>query len=351
MDASHLILLYYNQPCFSLGLFSKLKEPKRTYININTIFQKRRCSQMNTLFAITENYLKYCKTQKRLDNKTLKAYQTDLSQFMSFFNNSSIHTISITDIEKYIGYLHQNFKPKTVKRKLASIKAFYHFLEYKDYIEQNPFNKIKTSFRAPIILPKTIPLYIMENLLATMYKEYSLARTNYRKKRTLLDIAICETLFSTGMRISELCNLQNSNVDLHDATIRIYGKGSKERMIQIGNSDVIKILKEYAAEYMSEINKCGYFFVNPNATLISDQAIRRMINKYCSLASVDLHITPHMFRHTFATSLLEADVDIRYIQEMLGHSSITVTENYTHVALSKQRDILTAKHPRQNFKI
>ena len=306
---------------------------------------------MNTLFAITENYLKYCKTQKRLDNKTLKAYQTDLSQFMSFFNNSSIHTISITDIEKYIGYLHQNFKPKTVKRKLASIKAFYHFLEYKDYIEQNPFNKIKTSFRAPIILPKTIPLYIMENLLATMYKEYSLARTNYRKKRTLLDIAICETLFSTGMRISELCNLQNSNVDLHDATIRIYGKGSKERMIQIGNSDVIKILKEYAAEYMSEINKCGYFFVNPNATLISDQAIRRMINKYCSLASVDLHITPHMFRHTFATSLLEADVDIRYIQEMLGHSSITVTENYTHVALSKQRDILTAKHPRQNFKI
>lgn len=306
---------------------------------------------MNTLFATTENYLKYCKTQKRLDNKTLKAYQTDLSQFMSFFNNSSIHTISITDIEKYIGYLHQNFKPKTVKRKLASIKAFYHFLEYKDYIEQNPFNKIKTSFRSPIILPKTIPLYIMENLLATMYKEYSLARTNYRKKRTLLDIAICETLFSTGMRISELCNLQNSNVDLHDATIRIYGKGSKERMIQIGNSDVIKILKEYAAEYMSEINKCGYFFVNPNATLISDQAIRRMINKYCSLASVDLHITPHMFRHTFATSLLEADVDIRYIQEMLGHSSITVTENYTHVALSKQRDILTAKHPRQNFKI
>lgn len=191
----------------------------------------------------------------------------------------------------------------------------------------------------------------MENLLATMYKEFSLAHTNYRKKRTLLDIAICETLFSTGMRISELCNLKSSDVDLHDATIRIYGKGSKERMIQIGNSDVIKMLKKYTVEYMSEINKCGYFFVNPNATSISDQAIRRMIKKYCSLASIDLHITPHMFRHTFATSLLEADVDIRYIQEMLGHSSITVTEIYTHVALSKQRDILTAKHPRQNFKI
>ena len=306
---------------------------------------------MNTIFSITENYLDYCKTQKMLDKKTLKAYSTDLSQFVSFFNNSDIHTISITDIEKYIGYLHQNFKPKTAKRKLASIKAFYNFLEYKDYIEQNPFNKIKTSFREPIILPKTIPLYIMENLLAGMYKEFSLAHTNYRKKCTLLDIAICETLFSTGMRISELCNLKSSDVDLHDATIRIYGKGSKERMIQIGNSDVIKMLKKYAEEYISEINKCGYFFVNPNATSISDQAIRRMIKNYCSLSSIDLHITPHMFRHTFATSLLEADVDIRYIQEMLGHSSITVTEIYTHVALSKQRDILTAKHPRQNFKI
>lgn len=304
---------------------------------------------MNTLFNITENYLEYCKTQKGLDKKTIKAYRTDLGQFVSFFNNTYINTISIPDIEKYIGYLHQNFNPKTAKRKLASIKSFYHFLEYKDLIEQNPFNKIKIKFREPVILPKTIPLYIVERLFTTMYKEFSLAHTHYRKKRILLDIAICETLFSTGIRISELCNLKISDVELYDATIRIYGKGAKERIIQIGNNDVLLILKKYEAEYSSEINKCGYFFVNPNATQLSDQAIRRMINKYRSLASIDLHITPHMFRHTFATSLLEADVDIRYIQEMLGHSSINVTEIYTHVALSKQKNILTTKHPRQNF--
>lgn len=110
---------------------------------------------MNTLLAMTENYLNYCKTQKRLANKTLKAYHTDLNQFASFFNNYTTDSISITDIEKYIGYLHENFKPKTAKRKLASIKVFFHFLEYKDYINQNPFNKIKTSFREPILLPKT----------------------------------------------------------------------------------------------------------------------------------------------------------------------------------------------------
>ncbi len=305
---------------------------------------------MNTFIPITEKYLEYCKSQKKLDNKTIKAYRIDLKQFETFLNNTDVHSLSIADIENFIGYLHRNFKPKTVKRKLASLKAFFHYLEYKSIIEINPFNKIKTKFREPLPLPKTIPLHTIENLLSTMYKEYSLAHTAYQKKRALLDIAVSETLFSTGMRISELCNLKISDVELYDATIRIYGKGAKERIIQIGNEDVLLILEKYVTEYSSEISKCGYFFVNPNATQLSDQSIRRMIKKYCSLASINLRITPHMFRHTFATSLLEADVDIRYIQEMLGHSSITVTEIYTHVALSKQKDILTTKHPRQNFK-
>ena len=96
---------------------------------------------------------------------------------------------------------------------------------------------------------------------------------------------------------------------------------------------------------------CGHFFANQNGKELSDQAVRRMINRYTSLAAIDLHITPHMFRHTFATSLLEADVDIRYIQEILGHSSINITEIYTHVAMSKQRDILTTKHPRKDFQL
>lgn len=304
---------------------------------------------MNTLIPIAEKYLEYCKTQKRLDAKTIRAYRIDLTQFISSYSNTNIHILSEDDIENFIGYLHENFKPKTVKRKLASLKAFFHYLEYRNIIETNPFNKIKTKFREPLLLPKTIPLHTVETLLSTMYKEYSFAHTAYRKKRTLLDIAVSETLFSTGMRISELCNLKCSDVDMHDAVIRIYGKGAKERIIQIGNKDVISLLKSYKDEYISEIQSSGYFFTNINATPLSDQAIRRMINKYCSLASIELHITPHMFRHTFATSLLEADVDIRYIQEMLGHSSITVTQIYTHVTLSKQKDILTTKHPRQNF--
>lgn len=113
---------------------------------------------MNTLISITEKYLEYCDVQKRLDNKTIKAYRIDLKQFITFFNNTDIHTLSATDIENFIEYLHQNFKPKTVKRKLASLKTFFHYLEYRNIIETNPFNKIKTKFRVPLLLPKTIGL-------------------------------------------------------------------------------------------------------------------------------------------------------------------------------------------------
>ena len=133
-------------------------------------------------------------------------------------------------------------------------------------------------------------------------------------------------------------------------TILIYGKGDKERRITIGNNQVLQILNQYKKTYHSEINMCHHFFANQSGKPLNDQAVRRMINKYCSLASIDLHITPHMFRHTFATSLLEADVDIRYIQEMLGHSSINVTQIYTHVTTAKQREILINKHPRKDFK-
>ena len=243
------------------------------------------------------------------------------------------------------------YKPKTAKRKIASLKAFYHYLLYKEVIEQNPFDKIQVKFREPVILPKTIPLSTIETLLATMYNQRNASKNINQKRNILRDISVIELLFASGMRISELCNLKPTDINLIERTILIYGKGSKERRIQIGNNDVVNILNEYEQEYQKEIERCNQFFVNRRNQPLSDQAVRRIINKYTSLAAINLHITPHMFRHTFATSLLEADVDIRYIQEMLGHSSINITEIYTHVTLSKQMDILMTKHPRKNFKL
>lgn len=304
---------------------------------------------MNNLQALIENYLKYCSTQKRLDEKTLKAYRIDLRQFLEQTSAFDIADITPEVLEAYIGELHKKYKPKTVKRKIASLKALFHYLEYKEIILQNPFNKIQVRFREPVILPKTIPLHTVETLLTTIYRQRSNAKTDYQKRNALRDAAVAELLFATGMRISELCTLKNADVNLYDGTILIHGKGDKERRIQIGNDAVLHVLKEYRTDFDAEIQNCNHFFANQSGKALSDQSVRRMINKYSSLAAIDLHITPHMFRHTFATSLLEADVDIRYIQEMLGHSSINVTEIYTHVALAKQKNILSTKHSRNNF--
>ena len=304
---------------------------------------------MNTLQTQQKNYLEFCQFQKRLDSKSLKAYRIDLTQFTNQISVNDISAVTPNILEQYIVTLHQTYQPKTIKRKIASLKAFFHYLEYKDLIEKNPFNKIQVKFREPVILPKTIPLHTVEIFLSTIYKQQKEAKTSYQRKNALRDAAVIEMLFATGMRISELCSLHAGDVNLYERTILIYGKGAKERMIQLGNDDVIRILMEYQKTFQDQIRMCSYFFVNQNGSPLSDQSIRRMINKYASLAAIELHITPHMFRHTFATSLLEADVDIRYIQEMLGHSSINITEIYTHVAMSKQRDILTTKHPRRGF--
>lgn len=306
---------------------------------------------MSNLQTCIKNYLEYCQSQKRLDLKTLKAYRIDLTQFQNQLPTTNILEIIPETLENYIATLHQKYKPKTAKRKIASLKALFHYLEYKELIIQNPFSKIPVKFREPVILPKTIPLHTVETFLSAIYRQCSEAKTIYQRRNALRDAAVIELLFATGMRISELCSLKTNDVNLWDRTILIYGKGSKERKIQIGNDDVVKVLKRYKEEFQTEIQNCHHFFANQSGRALSDQSVRRMINKYTSLAAIELHITPHMFRHTFTTSLLEADVDIRYIQEMLGHSSINITEIYTHVAMSKQGDILKTKHPRKNFRI
>lgn len=322
------------------------------FIKYNTYeLIKQRGNNMNTIQTTVDNYLEFCEFQKCLDKKTIKAYRIDLNQFFNGISINEVTYISSNLLENFIVELHKKYKPKTAKRKIATLKAFFHYLEYKDIIKLNPFNKVNIKFREPLILPKTIPLYLIESLLSSMYKQHSATTTSYQKSRTLRDIAVIEVLFATGMRISELCFLKASNINLHDKTILIFGKNSKERIVQIGNDDVIHILNEYQKIFQKYIEINDFFFTNKTGDPLSDQSVRRMIKKYTSLAAIDLHITPHMFRHTFATSLLEADVDIRYIQEMLGHSSINITEIYTHVNTAKQKSILTNKHPRNNFKI
>ncbi len=304
---------------------------------------------MNTTKEIKDAYLCYCEKQKRLSEKTIRAYEIDLQQFLNELRSTKLSNITSIQIEDYIKILHLKYKPRTVKRKIASLKAFFRYADYHELIPINPWNKVQCNFREPVTLPRTIPLGIVQQFLSTIYDQMQNASTVYQRRNAIRDVAICELLFATGLRIFELCSLTPEDINLTEDTILIHGKRAKERILHIGNKQVHSILVKYKESYSNEISNCNHFFANQKGHPFTDQAVRRMINHYTELASIEQHITPHMWRHTFATALLDADVDIRYIQEMLGHSSIRTTEIYTHCSMKKQKDILCNKHPRNSF--
>ena len=292
-------------------------------------------------------FLDFCKNRKTLNDKTIKAYKIDLRQFSEFTSN----TYSKEMINCYIDKLHEQFQPRTVRRKIASIKALTHYLLVQEVIEINPFDKIDISFKEPELLPKTIPINVINSILSCAYSMLPQTKTDYQKRCTVRDIAVLEMLFAIGARVSEICNLTPLSVDLINHTVRILGKGSRERLIQIENADVLKALQTYYNLFQENIQSCGFFFVNKLNCRLTEQSVRQIIHKYTVMAGCDIHITPHMFRHSFATLLLDEDVDIRYIQKLLGHSSITTTQIYTHVAMAKQKEILSLKHPRNKMKV
>lgn len=293
-------------------------------------------------------YLAYCQYQKQLNLKTLKAYSIDLKQFLNF-NYKSNDTLSKSTLTQFITCLHKKYKPKTVKRKIACLRAFFNYLEYDELIDVNPMAKIKVKFQEPLLLPRTISLNNIQAILSAAYHFHTCSDTTYQKKISQRDIAVLEILFSTGMRVSELCNLKFDDIDLAEGTFLIYGKGSRERVAQISNQDILGIIKKYIADFKYQIGITGYLFINRLGNRLSEQSVRSIICKYVHIAKIDAHITPHMFRHSFATCLLEEDVDIRYIQHLLGHSSIATTQIYTHVTSSKQKHILASKHPRNKM--
>jgi len=304
---------------------------------------------MTTLKQTIENYLTYCAHQKKLSAKSVKAYAIDLEQLRRHTASEAIPVK--VELSAFITYLHKNYLPRTVKRKIASIRAFLNYLEFEEIIFENPMKKIKTKFQIPQMLPRTIPLTIIESILCAVYLELKQARTAYALSTTLRNAAIIELLFATGLRVSELCSINAEYIDLENGNIRIMGKGAKERILQIGNTEVLAILRRYAEENATRIRKTGYFFVNRLSSRISEQSVRFLIKRLCAKADIQRNITPHMFRHSFATLLLEEDVDIRYIQRMLGHSSILTTQIYTQVTVEKQRQILTEKHPRNRIAV
>lgn len=298
---------------------------------------------METLSLRIAAYLEMCEYEKNLSPDTIKAYRIDLKQLLAFSGNGEIDPELLS---RYIKHLNQNFAPRSVKRKMASVRAFLQEQTLNGTLSENPFEKIHIRVQTPRQLPRIIPAQLVKALLQSAYDTYTPGRRD-----VLRDIVVLELLFSTGLRVSELCALTKDSLQLSDDKLRllIYGKGRKERVIQITTPELLRLIDQYSKEYAQEIETVGSILINQRGRQLSAQSVRRIINKYLKKIQVDYHVTPHMFRHTFATSLLEAGMDIRYIQSLLGHSSISTTQIYTHVMPHQQMLLLAEKHPRNKM--
>ena len=294
-----------------------------------------------------KKYLEYCEYRKELDWNTLKAYRIDLRQFFEFTQEDVPEK---SKIEDYIVELHKKYKQKTIKRKIASIKAYYNYLEECEIIDDSPFRKIKVKFKEAAILPKIIPREEIETLLNYMHSCKKISKDN-TYKYWLRDIAVIETLFATGARVYEISNIRLDCINLNTGLIKIMGKGSKERYIQVASGEILDLLKQYYKHNSEAIKKCGFFFVNSWGNRYTEDSIRLMLKKYTKLAGIDRNITPHMFRHSFATYLIEEGVDVSCVHRILGHSSIKTTQIYIHIAAKKQAEILREMHPRNRMNI
>lgn len=292
---------------------------------------------MKSLSTLISEYLHACEFERKLSPDTLKAYKIDLKQFAHMAGELPTDKQQLLD---YIQYLNSSFAPRTVKRKLASIRAFYHELLRNETISADPFMKINMRIHSPQQIPRIIPKQIMMRLLENAYRLYS-----PNDARSIRDILILELLYCTGLRVSELCALSTDTfiVSDDDVSILIKGKGQRERTVRITIPQVVLIANRYI-NIRAKNNKA--LFMNRDKKPLSTQSVRRIINKYLAMSAEGYHATPHMFRHTFATSLLDAGVDIRIIQSLLGHSSISTTQLYTHVSNNKAATILAENHPR-----
>ena len=309
---------------------------------------------MMTIVEASESFIFHCKFEKGLSPKTIQAYTSDISQFVDYLSHRN-YSKELTNIDKTVlkGFLQliSNKKPKTIKRKIATLKALFNFLEFEDEIKINPFRKMRIQLKESKKLPSVLNISDVSKIFKSVYqfKSGKPSQESYSYKEIVRDIAILELLFATGIRVSELCNLKSKNIGRNFSSIMVKGKGDKERMIQICNKETISALKEYNTIFNDMIEQTGYFFINRLNKQISDQSVRFMIKKYSNLVGIEKKVTPHTFRHTFATLLLEEGVDLIYIQHLLGHSSIMTTQIYTHVNQAKQKQIIRTKHPRKKM--
>lgn len=284
-----------------------------------------------------EKYFEFLEYEKKLSDNTLKSYKNDLKDFDLFFCGNLLY-LQYSDIQKYISTL-KNKNSRTVSHYLTVINSFYTFLVNDELILENPCKNI-----ASPKITKKLPVYLTEDEVNRLLNINLITPYDYRNK------AMLELLYATGLRITELCNLKITDIDINNCIVRVFGKGKKERLIPVTDL-ALKYLVLYVKKYRNVILKdkiSDYLFISNNLSNISRQGFFKIIKKECKSCGIDKNVSPHILRHSFATHLLSHGADLRIIQELLGHEDISTTQIYTHLVNDKLKNDYQY-HPRNKI--
>ncbi|MDR3404770.1 MAG: tyrosine-type recombinase/integrase [Chthoniobacter sp.] len=304
---------------------------------------------MHVLTEAIETFLKYCQFERNFSTHTLKAYRLDLRSFSRFTldrcQSDSLTAVNRSHLREYTRTLH-HYKPRTQRRKIATVKSLFSFLESEGILTPNPAQNLRLGIRLGRILPRTVSFSTLQALFRQLYKDRNSLTPRRPRDLGIRDVALFELMFSSGMRVSEISHLRIETVDLERGIVLVRGKGNKERQIPICDAEVNSALAAYAKLQAGAPKADDFFFTNRFGRRLSEQSIRMALHRHAKAAGLD-KVTPHVFRHTVATMLLEQGVDLRFIQTFLGHSSIVTTTIYAHVNDKSQREVLTHRHPRR----
>ena len=280
-----------------------------------------------------EKFLTYLDIEKNYSKHTILNYKLDLEDFFKFIADTPIEQVDYLLLRKFLAHLKMKQpKPRTVARKLSTLRSFLKFLNREGLIEKNP----STLLMSPK-LDKVLPKFLVEDEMTSFVEAPSLKTESGKRDR-----AILETLYSSGIRVSELVGLNLEDVDLIGNIIKVYGKGKKERLVPIGEK-AIEAIREYLN---SRSKKSQALFLNKRGARLTAKSICDLTHKYIKTIGSNSHVSPHVLRHSFATHLLNRGADLRSVQELLGHANLSTTQIYTHVTTDKLKKVYEKAHPR-----
>lgn len=281
-----------------------------------------------------DKFIRYLEIEKGVSVHTVRAYKKDLDEFSVYVKQEFSRTDMI-DVRGFIAdQIKKGLKKISVSRRLSSIRSFFKFLYREGYIQSNPA-KLVSNPKIPKMLPRFLSV---DDVFSLIEKPEGIGFMPARDK------AILELLYSSGLRVSELSCLNVDDIHIKESLIKIKGKGKKERVVPVG-SKAIDAMKTYMIERILQKSRENALFLNRMGTRLTDRGVRRIVVKYAKAIALNGRIGPHMLRHSFASHLLQGGADLRVIQELLGHSSLSTTQKYTHLDITHLMDIYDKAHP------